>query len=352
MKHQTLALLLPYILAVVTGCGSPSRTKGSAVLENVTSTNAAQDREPIRSTGWSSAGKTAAVRTALSLFDRNMNAVIAVDIAAIAKSQLYDEYRPFIDNKLFAVDGDLQALRELRDACGFHPLTEVETIVLGGTANEDLKFEDQSALFVVQGLTRARFVQCSDAMSTRHGGETQERGDFTRITSRRGETRWVYWLDDNTMALAPKWDREDWRARLRDGSDQRGHPDLLDILQKIEQDSALWIAFRPTGGLNIPRGTPLALPDITYTATYGWVQLDDGVQMRAAMRTGNEEHARALNEVMVKKVDEARPMFEMIGMGQAARKIVLDSAEADVSLSLSLTMDEVKQLVQIMKDFT
>ena len=347
MKLCTQALLLACLASVSAGCGGPRRTTGGTALENVTAEDDRRD-SAVRPTGWSSAGKTAPVRAALSLFDRDMNAVVAVDFAAFTKSRVYDEYQTLINNVLFAEDSNFKQMYELRGACGFHPLTEIKTVVAGGVAETDLNIADW--LVVIHGLSRARFVQCSEAMAERYGGEIVERGEFTRVTNRRGYLSWVLWLDADTMAFRESVDDKAWRARLSARDDQRGHHDLLDILQKTEQDSVLWYAIRPTEGVTVPPGNPLLPTDIVYTAIYGWGQAADGLQLHAAVRIGSDEQARTFHEYLVEKLKEFQPMLDMIGLSQAGGGMQAHTEEADVWVSLRLSMSELRQIVRVMKD--
>lgn len=345
MKIATQSLFLACALAVSASCSGGAQSGSGGALANVSNDNSGD--APAREIGWAVAGKTAYLQTAFSLFDSEINSVVAVDLDAIVRSEVYGQYRSAIEGQIVS-GGELEALKVVRDQCGFDPFTEIKNVVVGMVANERMEPDDTRTLVVVQGPARAVVMRCLTTLAKQDQGQVEEHGRFVKMTEPNGDVVWGAWLDDNTIAVATGLNRAELEKRLNQQHDPTTDNDLQNIVtERVAQTSSVWLAFRPPGGVQVPESALPRPEGASYKAMYAWIDVSTGVSMHGAVRMGDAQQASNMHEVLNGKLNEMKPMADMMGMGALVAKLKLETSAADVSLAFALSMADIQQIAAL-----
>ena len=284
--------------------------------------------------GGASGGKSSAdAKRAFGLFAKNTSIVGGVNVAQLAGSDLYKKFKPMIDSQMN--NGEVQ---KLKDKCGIDIMSTVKSVILGAEAGPDMEPKKESTMLVVKGIARGKAVECGKKMD--ETATVEEDGKFTKVT-KDGETLWYGWLDDTTVVVAPKMDKAALEARMAGTDGMDTNAEMMAIVGNTDQTASMWFAVAPAGGIPAMPGSPISVP---LKAAFGSIKASGGVSVDVGARTGSADDAGKAKGEIEAKVQEVKPMADMMGAGKFVDKLKLSTSGADVVAKISLSGGDIDEL--------
>jgi hypothetical protein len=288
--------------------------------------------------GGASGGKSSAdAKAAFGLFTKNTTMVGGVNLAQLTGSDLYKKFKPMIDSQM--ASGEMQ---ELKDKCGIDVMSTVKSIIIGGEAGPDMEPKKETMMMVIKGIERSKAEECGKKME--EGATVEQDGNFTKVTTQDGETKWYGWLDNTTVVVAPKMDKAALEARMagKDGMDTNA--EMMAIVGNTDQTASLWFAAAPAGGIQSPPDSPVTA---NLKAAFGSVKVSSGVSLDVGARTGSGDEASKLKSDLEGKIKEMKPMVDMMGAGKFVDKLKLSTSGSDMLAKLSLSGSDIDELQKL-----
>lgn len=284
---------------------------------------------------------SADAKAAFSVFPKNTSMVVGLDFGHITSGDLYKKFKPMLESQL-AEAGD--ELSKLKEKCGIDPFTDFKSAIVGAEVGDDMEPDEKTMVVVIKGPARSKLIECGKKMAEENGPKFTDEGKFTKVEEEGEEVKWIGWMDDNTMAIAPEMDKAALEARLagKDGMD--GNKEMMDLLGNTDMSSGLWFAMAPKGGIKAPGGG-MGMPAGNFKAAFGSVNVKSGLAVDFGLRTGSGDEASNLASELKKQIDAMKPM-----LGPASKfadKLKLDSKGSDLILAISLSVSEIEELMQL-----
>jgi hypothetical protein len=280
-------------------------------------------------------------KAAFSVFPKNTSLVLGLDFGHITGGDLYKKFKPMFESQIAEAG---EELAKLKDKCGIDPFTDFKSAIVGAEMDEDMEPDEKTMLVIIKGPARSKLVECGKKMAEEDGPKFTEEGKFTKVEEEGEEAKWIGWMDDNTMAIAPKMDKATLEARLagKDGMD--GNKEMMDLLGNTDMSSGLWFAMAPKGGIKAPAGG-MGMPAGNFKAAFGSVSVKSGLSVDFGMRTGSSDEASEMASQLKKQISQMKPMLGPAG--KFADKLELDSKGADLIIAISLSVSDIEELMEI-----
>lgn len=276
--------------------------------------------------GAAKSGDPAAAAGRFTYLPADSNLVLGVNVAQIRGSKLFKDMAEPIIKAQAGEDYE-----KIKTACGFDPLDQVKSLTVGGNTS----INDKVAISI-KGINADQLKKCGEAVAASQGEklEISQEGALTKIVS-SGQTSWVGWADDTTMVTSG-----DNKALLEQlmGSKETLGKDLMEMVSKVNTDSALWLAVRDNGDAN----SPLANAPVKVKAAYGSINLSEGLAIDAALRQSSPEEAQKTVADFTAQLEQ----FKQSPYGKYVSKLEIKASESDVLVKLALNDAELQELMK------
>lgn len=294
----------------------------------------------------SSGGSASAeAQRAIGLFASDTNGVAGINPSEITGSSLFKSYRHLLDNQ---IQRNVPDFKEFKSKCGIDPFTDFKNIVAGFKVDKQMEPDENSLLFVVNGPARGKIVDCLKQISEKEGGTVTEDGKFTKISGKSAnETMIIGWVNENTMIGGPKMDKGKLEERMKGGGNL--NKELLDLLDKADQTSGVWMAIKPDGGFAAPPNPMFPMPKVTYTGMYGSLSLSSGLELKMGSRTASGNEAATVKEELEGLLKKLKPLADLANAGKFIEKLEMSTSGPDLVVKISLSQGDIEDLQNVMK---
>lgn len=286
-------------------------------------------------------GKPSAVDVeGLGAVPGDARAVIGVDVRKLAGSVLVGR----AVERMWDRDPELKTrIDGYIEACQVHPAKDISSIVIGtGRADE--------VILVATGkFTESEIAICVSKSLEQDGG---------RLTTSTASGRDVYKADSGPDK-APVWfafgsnetilvssSEEYLHKSLGDGPKASRSTELAGLIQKARVDgAAVWVAgtVPPAVGKGLERAS--AGKASAPVSIYGHLRVDDGLGIELGAVMKSREDAKALVSFGKGQLDLGAMAAAKWGLTPVVRKLSLEAADSTVILKMSLTHDELADLL-------
>lgn len=262
--------------------------------------------------------------------------VISLSFTTLATTPLWNQY------SAMAMDSMSKELTEIKETCGFDPMTTLNSVVVGVNSSRD-----EEPVVIISGFERKGLTECFKSMAEKEKEKLSitEDGAITIIkgSKKKGKNQTIGWINDTTMIMVPKKNDKKWieaRIAKTDGLDtSKGFASIADSANKGEP---VWFAVRAKEGSPMAKGLASMTMGSNPLGAYGSVGFNDGLQLNVGARFADAKAATSL-------LEQVKPMIGMLKpqLGPAASmldKLVLATADADLTLNLNLSSGDLEHI--------
>jgi hypothetical protein len=277
--------------------------------------------------------QSAGSKAIFALFPEDTNMVVGINLAQISSSQLYKQ---FVEPKLKA-EADKE-FAEFKAECGFDPLTTVKEVVVGGVMDQGMEAQEDKMIVVVKGISRQQLTQCAEKMAQKEDKQisVSQEGKFTKV-EKDGETTWIGWLDDTSMAMSPKMDKAMLEQRMSGaGGGANANQELMALVARTDQNSGLWLAMQKPAGAESPGG-------VDFKGMFASISLSGGLKLDAGIRQNSPDEASATTKQAKEMLEQAKAQAG--AFGKYLSKVEISASDADVLARLSLSDAELQEIL-------
>lgn len=259
-----------------------------------------------KSTAVQSAGQSV---SALSFVPADSTFVIEVDWAGVKNSEIYrDLFASVVNERLM----NTSMMREFKDKCGFDPVAEIQSFVVGGDLREE------SFVVVVDGLNKSKTLACAAKDSS-----VKIDGDYISTGNNEG----FLFVSENRFVLAEMSKGNLLSAVSGPGLAQNG------AVRKAAAQGAgktIWFTM-----LEFP-------PDAReFESSVGWINVGSSLDGKAVVQTQSAELANGL----VQKANEQKGMLAMVGI--KSEDVSVSAKGKAVTVQATVSKDSIVQLVKM-----
>lgn len=183
--------------------------------------------------------------------------VFGLDIAALAKTQLFATYYPKLRDKPDAA----KVLDALKDACKLDPVAVVQGVVVAMSADQD----DGAAYVALSGIDRTKLSSCIQQVGQAKDKDAKvavkQDGNVTEI-SKNGETAFFGWVGKDVVVVPLHAQDKSTLTKWMGGKGALAKSDLGKLVAKVKTSAAIWGAG--TGDKEVE-------PGVTVKGGYGAV---------------------------------------------------------------------------------
>ena len=268
-------------------------------------------------------------KTGFAVLPADSHGVAGLAVSKITSSGIWKRYGTFA--MIFAS----KELNKFKGACGFDPLTKVESVIVAGKAG------DRDGVAVVKGVARKDAGNCAEKLAEADGEKVtiSDDGNVMTGTNESGEAVHIGWLDDKTFLFAGEGkDKDRVKTLAGGGGGLDGNKEIMSLLGNVDTSAAIWGVFLNKTGENV--GT------IGAEAGYGSISLDGGFKLDAGLRQSNAEKAKEAQG----EIEKFTGNFKATPLEKFTSKIKVKTNKSDVIVQLSLTDSEVDELVNTVRN--
>lgn len=262
------------------------------------------------------------------------NLIIGIDVAAVIQSPLWDRLGP-------QMAANIGALAKIEAACGFDPLSKIQSLVIAGDMTSD-----DNAVLSIKGITRDDIATCKNGLG--RAGEKlviDQGGALTKYAL--GDTAmWVAWMAEDELLISPRAEMgpgesaadlavgQKWltdRATGVGGLDQNAV--AMALLGAVDTDADVWFVALPNAEL------PMTVDERKAKGARGTLALAEGVALAVALEM---ESAEVATEVVTK----AKTVLAMLekhpryGAFVKALEVTITPSDSAVKLAASFSAEE------------
>ena len=273
---------------------------------------------------------TGAAAEDLSLLPVDSEVVMGLNFAQLQKSVLW---KKLVEPQLAKSDVQ-QKLGKFKDACGFDPITAVQSLSIG---MKGVGAEKPDGVIVIHGPEKAKVLPCLDkfkAEAEKEGTKVATEGDVVTITGKDGEPVAFTFVGDTTAVavIGANANAAGVKAAAAGGSALKTSPAFVEMYGKIKTGDSLWMlmngnskAFDQAAGLGFrPK------------AVFGSVNVTDGLTADMSVRLESPEKATQFAGMLKQQAGQLAPMVD---------KLDINSDASDVKLALALSSQKLEGLI-------
>ncbi|HEY0134574.1 MAG TPA: hypothetical protein VGB85_10850 [Nannocystis sp.] len=264
-----------------------------------------------------------------------------IDMKGLSGSPLWASNKAMMD-----ADPEVKKQMEAFSACNM-PFDGFRTVDLGvGAEAKNIAVVAQGA-----GIGKPENLRClSEKMKDGDWKLEEVAGGKPRLVFDNGEA-YGYLVDDDTLAIATKaWDASVTSLMTGKGTSVRDGA-LKDVLAQADQTKHVWFAG------NLPpqlAAMATAQPGMSGMAglksVAGSLDLTAGLGLVLAFGMENADRAKTSLAEVQKQFASVKPMAGMLGIpATAVDKVTFEAKDAAVTMTASLTMDEINAMSSAMK---
>jgi len=258
-----------------------------------------------------------------------------IDVAGLMKTKHYTDNKGMLESQK-----DWTEMSAAAKACNLDPEKALSSILFGTDGKANF-----AAVITGEGLGDEKNLTCiADKAKEKNGGKTP----FTiaddggkKVLRMEGGDGTGFIVDGKTVVFASK----SWEGAVKELIDGKGKPAVdgpnKAVFSRADQSKHIWAAgLIPAEAAGMAKGMGAEPKDFSIS-----LDLADGMAFAAAVGLASADQATALK----KKADEGlaaiKGLAPMIGIpAKALETLKIDAKDATISVSASMSHDDVKQL--------
>ena len=263
-----------------------------------------------------------------------------IDIKGLAGSPLWAHNKALMD-----ADPEVKKQMDDFSACGM-PFEGFNSVDIGvGPEGKDVALVATGA-----GVGKVENLRCLEKKGDNKGWKVEDAADGkARLVFDNGEA-YGHLVDDNTIAIATKaWDPTvigligGTGTSVRDGG-------LKDVLAQADQSKPVWFAGNlPPQLAALATSAPGMNSMAGLKSVAGSLDLSAGLGLVLAFGMENADKAKTTLAEVQKQFASVKPMAGMLGIpATAVDSVKFDAKDAAVTMTASLTMDEINTMAAAM----
>jgi hypothetical protein len=263
-------------------------------------------------------------------------------------------WKKFKDSKIFGMiqenippEGKTQ-LQQFKDTCNIDFLNDIESVIIGGGGNVD---KDRVVVLVKGKWDEAKVSKCATDMGPKQGKKvtTTKDGAITSYAVEGENTVHVAWAGD-TMILTPasmQGDKTYLADLLKVKSTVKDNKPFMDVLGKADSSATFYAALLPDPGSEAATSLSQATGG-TEKLTAAWLSINLGKDLN--VNGGGRFATDAEAAAVVKRLNDGIAQAKNDpNAGPYLSSIAVSQAGPELSLKLSLTEQQVDQLLAMVK---
>jgi hypothetical protein len=277
----------------------------------------------------------------LAAIPSSAQVVIGFDVTALGRSPLVAR----AIEQMFARDPELEKdLRGIIDECELDPAKHVRRVLLGmGKSTDDV------VLVATGTFSEARLAACVGKHAAGEGGQLRTRSIAGRTAyhvegePKRAPVYFAFGAEGTVLVSSSlSW----LEAALTPGDSVADDPELGRLIELARPEAGMWAAgFVPAEvgqGLLAVAGGEVGAPP---RAIFGHVDLGEGLDAELGAEMASEDDAKSLVSFVKPQLAALSLVAQRFGLGRLVQKIEVDAAAKVVYLRVSLSADEVRDLL-------
>jgi hypothetical protein len=262
-------------------------------------------------------------------FPADAEIVVSFSLEALRASPMWAQIAPVLQAKL---DSEMA---ELKTACGFDPLTKLQTVQMSAKPGK----EDDTVV-VVRGFSKDELTSCGAAMAKKDNKDfvVSEEDGLTVLKS-EGKTAYVSWLDASTAVMSPNPDKAWVKARIAGQGGLASNAAFMDLAKKVDPSATVWVAAMPAPGseMDMSKSLPGA------KGGYASIKITDGIGVDAGVRFDTPENAKNANSMATAAMQQGKAMMPM-AVQSVIDKTQIAVAANDMTINLQMTKADIDQI--------
>lgn len=280
-------------------------------------------------------GAAAAVpaQTGFAVFPSTTKFIVGINFASARSSALWGMYKPQIDAAMANSE-----LAQMNATCGFDPLQQVQSIVVGGDP------QTEEIVIVAKGIGRAQVKDCMTKMAAKEGKQitATDEGNLTMYQD-GDKTLWGAWLDDTTVVFSPEKDkafvtqRAAGQAGLADGAEVMG------LLKNADTAATIYMV----GNMDAMGPNPASAMMPGAKGFFGSLKLGEGLDIDAGLRFDTADNAKnmaTMAQQQIAAVKGQQVPAQMAGLVKVVEKAEIKQNGNDMVVTLKLNNQELQEL--------
>ncbi|MBA3540404.1 MAG: hypothetical protein H0T79_12390 [Deltaproteobacteria bacterium] len=239
--------------------------------------------------------------------------VLAIDLAQLRRSSLWQTFEPHLFDKLGA------AFTPVRKDCGFDPLAGLQSLTFGASTLGD----KPSGTVVIRGLDRARVLAC---VKKGAAPRTTFDGEHLLYHSDDGSDLAVQFVDGQTAVavIGETVTIRDLTSAVQSGSPLRSGP-FADVFAELGDAKPIWFIVNGT----IKQLQQLASRGVRPEWLFSTIDVGDAVVANAHLRVETAASATQLVAGVSGQLGAAKLFVERFDIAAVDRDIVVDLAATE-----------------------
>jgi hypothetical protein len=255
--------------------------------------------------------------------------VMSFSLAGLRSSPMWGQIAPMVQAKLDA------ELKDVKEACGFDPMTKLQSIHLAGKPADE-----KNMLVVLKGFTKEEMATCGAAMAKKDSKEfVVNEVDGVTVVKSDGQDVHMVWIDKDTALMSPNPDVAWLKARAGGTGGLDGNAAFMEMAKKVDTSATVWFAAMPAAGGQMDMSKNVA----GSKGYYASVKMADGLGIDAGMRFDTPENAKAALAMATSQLQQGKAMLPP-ALQSVVDKTKLGNAANDVSLQLQLSTADLQAI--------
>ncbi|HTE54650.1 MAG TPA: hypothetical protein VK698_27540 [Kofleriaceae bacterium] len=272
-------------------------------------------------------------KTGFAVFPATSSFIGGVNFASLRSSALFTLYKPQIDAAMASSE-----MAEFKAACGFDPLTQIQSLVFGGDV------QGKEVVLVAKGVGRAQIKTCGEKLSATKGKKfvSTDEGNLTKYDV-DNETVWAAWLDENTVVFSPEKDKDFVAKRATGDAGLAEGAEVMGLLKNVDTSATLYIV---AGSAALAQSPATAMvPGVK--GFFASVKLGEGLDVDAGIRFDTPDNAKKMTDMAQQQIAALKGQqvpAQMAGIIKIAERAEIKQNANDMLIQLKISNQELKEL--------
>lgn len=272
----------------------------------------------------------------LALLPLDSEVVMGLNWAQLQKSDLWKQFvAPKLAESLNAAPG----YAKFKDACGFDPITTIQSVSAGVKNVGDTGANAQpTGAFVVHGLEKAKVMGCLDKAkeeAKKDGSEITVDGDVVLVKDAKGTNVGFTFTNDTTLlaVIGAQATKAGITEAAAGKSTLATSPTFTDMYSKVNSGDTVWMLMNG----NSKAFDKMPIPGAKLKAVFGSLNVTDGLSLDMRARFDSPDKAAELANMGKMQAAQAQKMFD---------KLDISADGADVHVQVGLSQQKLQELIK------
>jgi hypothetical protein len=273
-------------------------------------------------------------KTGFAVFPAASKVVAGLNLNSARSSALWAMYKPQIEAAMS------QEVAEFKQACGFDPFTQLQSLVLGGDPNTN------EMVVVAKGLEREQLKTCGEKLAAKEGKKfvVADEGNMAQYQFDNDKV-WGVWLDKTTLVLAPEKEKDYVAQRAAGTGGLAPNAEIMGLLKNVDTAATFYLVATADAW----SGNPATDMMKGAKGLFASIRLGEGLDLDAGMRFDTPANAKTFTDTVNQQLQMAKGQQmppQLAGVTKAIEKAQIKQNGNDMIVTLKLTAEELKQLGQ------